>query len=329
LHTVQAPSPTTAGPGAPRSAWTWLKPLVGVVIIGVLVWRVGTGPFLDGLRLIGVPALLAAVAIGALLAVCCAWRWSLIATAVGFPLPVRTAVADCYRSIFLNSTLPSGVLGDVERGVHRGRDGGDVGKGLRAVVWERLAGQLVQGVLALLVLATFPSPVRHAMPAVLAVAAAAAVAAVLVRRHARRPAAFGTAAAEIRTLADPRVWPGVGLASVVVVAGNLVVFVIAARTAGATAPLTRLVPLLLLALIAMTVPANVAGFGPREGVAAWVFGAAGLSAAQGVSAAVVYGALVLAGSLPGAAVLFLRRAGKHQVPAGGGAAAVPGGAASA
>ena len=81
----------------------------------------------------------------------------------------------------------------------------------------------------------------------------------------------------------------------------------AARTAGATAPLSRLVPLTLLALLAMALPANVGGFGPREGVAAWAFGAAGLTSTQGVATAVVYGALILVSSLPGAAVLVARR----------------------
>ena len=57
----------------------------------------------------------------------------------------------------------------------------------------------------------------------------------------------------------------------------------------------------------MGLPANVGGFGPREGVAAWAFGAAGLTATQGVAIAVVYGALVLVSSLPGAAVLLVRR----------------------
>ena len=97
------------------------------------------------------------------------------------------------------------------------------------------------------------------------------------------------------------------LASAVVVSGHLATFLIAAHTAGSIAPLTRLVPLTLLALLAMGLPANVGGFGPREGVAAWAFGAAGLTATQGVATAVVYGALVLAASLPGAAVLLVRR----------------------
>jgi hypothetical protein len=48
---------------------------------------------------------------------------------------------------------------------------------------------------------------------------------------------------------------------------------------------------------------SIAGWGPREGVTAWVFGAAGLGAGAGVSAAVVYGVMALAASLPGAVVL--------------------------
>ena len=54
---------------------------------------------------------------------------------------------------------------------------------------------------------------------------------------------------------------------------------------------------------------SVAGLGPREGVAAWAFGAAGLGAQQGVATAVVYGVMVLVASLPGAAV-----AGRGMVP---------------
>ena len=68
-----------------------------------------------------------------------------------------------------------------------------------------------------------------------------------------------------------------------VVAGHVATFLIAARTAGSTASPAQLVPLALLVLLAMAVPANVGGWGPREGVAAWAFGAAGLGAAAGVA----------------------------------------------
>jgi hypothetical protein len=95
------------------------------------------------------------------------------------------------------------------------------------------------------------------------------------------------------------------LASVVVVAGHAATLVIAARTAGSTASPVRLLPLALLVLLAMGVPTNIGGWGPREGVAAWAFGVAGLGAAQGVATAVVYGVMVLVAYLPGAGVLIV------------------------
>jgi hypothetical protein len=118
-----------------------------------------------------------------------------------------------------------------------------------------------------------------------------------------------TAVADIRHgVLARRNLPGIVLASAVVVAGHVTTFLVAARTAGSTAPLSRLVPLTLLALLAMGVPLNVGGWGPREGMAAWAFGAAGLTAGEGVATAMVYGVLVLVSSLPGAAVLLLKRA---------------------
>jgi hypothetical protein len=49
---------------------------------------------------------------------------------------------------------------------------------------------------------------------------------------------------------------------------------------------------------------NIGGWGPREGVAALAFGAAGLGAAQGLTVAVVYGVLAFVAGLPGAVVLM-------------------------
>jgi hypothetical protein len=57
-------------------------------------------------------------------------------------------------------------------------------------------------------------------------------------------------------------------------------------------------------LLAAGLPTNVAGWGPREGVAAWVFAAAGLGGAAGVTTAVVYGVMALVATLPGVVVLL-------------------------
>ncbi|MGR6320508.1 lysylphosphatidylglycerol synthase domain-containing protein [Micromonospora soli] len=316
-HATAAPADPAAPPAgsAPaRSHWAWVRLLGGLGVLALLVWSVGTGPFLAGLRLIDAPALAAALGIGALTTVCCAWRWSLVAGGLGVRLPLAAAVAHCYRAVFLNSTLPGGVLGDVHRAVRHGRDAGDVARGVRAVVWERTAGQVVQLVIAVAVLAALPSPVRPYLPALVAGLAGATLGLVLLARAVPRSGAsrwartVRTAVADVRAgLLARRTWLGVVAASAVVVAGHLATFVVAARTAGADAPLARLLPLTLLALLAMGLPMNVGGFGPREGVAAWAFGAAGLTAGQGVAAGTVYGALVLVASLPGAVVLLRRR----------------------
>jgi glycosyltransferase 2 family protein len=110
---------------------------------------------------------------------------------------------------------------------------------------------------------------------------------------------------DLRALLASGAAPGVVLLSALAVAGHVTVFAVAARTAGVTVGPDRLLPLALLVLLAMAVPFNVAGWGPREGVAAWAFGAAGLGASAGVETAVVYGVLVLVASLPGAAVLVV------------------------
>ncbi|CCH78457.1 hypothetical protein BN12_2910004 [Nostocoides japonicum T1-X7] len=64
----------------------------------------------------------------------------------------------------------------------------------------------------------------------------------------------------------------------------------------------------------MAVPTNLAGWGPREGVAAWAFAAAGLGAAQGLATAVAYGLLVFVSCLPGALVVLW--SGLRRRPAG-------------
>lgn len=311
---LPAPPPQHDRPHDARVVWAWARPLSGAAILTFLVWRVGTGPFLDAVHQIHPVPLVLAVVIGMVTTSASALRWSVIAGGLGLRLPVRTAIADCYRSIFLNATLPGGVVGDVHRAVNHGREVGDVGRGVRAVFWERTAGQIVQSVLALVVLLTFASPVRSAMPVVAGVllgllAVLALLTVVLPAGGASRWArALRTARSDIRAgLLARGVWPWVSVASVVAVVGHVLTFFIAAHAAGVHAGPSVLVPLALLALVVMTVPVNVGGFGPREGVAAWAFGAAGLTAGLGVTTALLYGTLVLAASLPGAAVLLIRR----------------------
>ena len=303
--------------------------LGGAAVLGVLVWRLGVDQSLHAVGAIDARALGTALVLTALSTLCAAWRWSLVATAIGARVPLGAAVAACYRSQFLNTATPGGILGDVHRGVRHGRRTGSAGRGLRSVVLERAAGQVVQGVMALVVLSVLPSPVRPGLGWLWAGAAVALLGAWFgSTRSARRPprrqdqARLGAVwVADVRTgLLARRTWPLVALASALAVTGHVLTFLVAARTAGSTASASRLVPLAFVVLIAMVVPTNLAGWGPREGVAAWGFGAAGLGAEAGLSTAVVYGVLVLAASLPGAVVLAVSHGRARRRPAGGGVA---------
>ncbi|WP_395655953.1 lysylphosphatidylglycerol synthase domain-containing protein [Nocardioides sp.] len=246
-------------------AWVrrWWRVLAGVAVLAVVVREVGTGPFVDAVGSTGPGPVAAAVAVTAVTTLCCAWRWRVLARQLGSDVGLREAVAAYYRSQFLNATLPGGVLGDAHRAVRHG---------VRGVVADRGSGQLVQVAAAGAVLLVGPAPWAAALLGVVVLVA-------LVR------------------------WPHVVATSLVSSAGHVLVFLVAARAAGTAASLSQLVPLAMLVMLAAAIPLNVAGWGPREGVAAWAFAAAGLGAAQGATVAVLYGVLALVATLPGAVLL--------------------------
>ncbi|WP_433275573.1 lysylphosphatidylglycerol synthase transmembrane domain-containing protein [Pseudonocardia xinjiangensis] len=301
--------------------WRYVRVLAGVGILVALVVHLGTGAVVDGLRSIGTGSVLAALGIGLLTTVFSAWRWCLVARGVGLRLPLATAVADCYRALFLNSVLPAGVLGDVHRAVNHGRRSGDVGRGVRAVVFERVVGLVVLIVVGMGVLLAQPTLLavtvgdlhlgRGALGWTLAALTAVVALGIWTMRGARAArvrVALRTVLADVRTGVLSRgILPGLVLLSVAALVGYLALFVVAARAAGSEAPLGELLPLLVLALFAMALPLNVGGWGPREAVTAVAFGAVGFDATQGLTTAVVYGVLSLIACLPGVGVLLLRR----------------------
>jgi glycosyltransferase 2 family protein len=301
VATVSLNRAPTSGSESPiiGPMWAWVRLALGAGILVVLVGRVGAGPFLDGLRVTSAWALAAAVTITGLSTVCCAWRWSVVSNALGVEVPVRSAVAAYYRSQFLNATLPGGVLGDVHRAVRHGRHIGDLRLSLRSVLWERSLGQVVQILLTIVILLLLPSPMRSPVLAVIAVGVVVVLGIALVTR------ALGDDLRVILRTRKARL--PIVVSSALAAAGHAVIFLIAVRTTGATASTGQLLPLALVVLLASALPTNIAGWGPREGTAAWAFSSAGLTAAQGLTSAVVYGVMALVATLPGALVLIVGR----------------------
>lgn len=270
---------------------------MGVAILAALWHMFGAEPFVEGLRRTDPGALVVALVVTAVTTACCAWRWCLVAEGLDVSVPFRASYRACYRAQFLNATLPGGIVGDVHRGIRHGRDTGAMARALRSVAWDRVAGQVVQAGLALGALLLLPASLRGWVPwlllGILLVAVAGRL--MLPRRI------LGLLRVEVRTvLGEAGVWQRVVLLSVGAAAGHVVVFLVAARTAGVTAPLRELVPLAFVVLVASAIPLNVAGWGPREGASAWIFGAAGLGASAGLQVAVVYGVMAFVATLPGA-----------------------------
>ena len=300
------------------------RALVGVALLLVIALRVGAEPFLRGLASISVPAIVAALALTALATVAASWRWRVVAARLELRLGWGEAISAYYRSQLLNTVLPGGVIGDVERAVTHGRDAGRLAQASRAVVVERSAGQAVQltivaGGLAWLGLSAY-APAVGVLLVVVGVACAGVIVAATVNTRAR--AAVRRELSMLRiALGDLRTALTVVAASTIVVACHVATFVVACIAVGVDAPPQRTVGIALIVLLAASIPFNVGGWGPRDGAAAWAFAALGLGAATGVAASTTFGVLAMIAVAPGAAVIAtaaLRgRRSAHRARSGG------------
>jgi len=270
-----------------------------------------------------------------------ALRWRLTAGRLGLDLPFGTALREYYLATFLNQLLPGGVMGDVSRAWRHGRAGpgapphgstiaspvpaSGLGPAARAVVLERASGQLVLAAAAVVALGSLP--VAGAVRAlVIALGAAAAVAFALERaRVASRLASAVWRDVHVTLLARDVV--GAQLATSVLVLGTYVAtYLAAARAVGLTTPFAVLLPLVPPVLLSMLIPVTVAGWGIREAAAAGMWSLVGLTTEDGVAASAAYGLLVLATTLPGAAVLVSAARGRRADPRPDGSAGSAGGA---
>lgn len=279
-----------------------------LVLLALLAW-VGPAAFFDGAAAVG-PVSLAAVAVLTVAATwACGWRWHLVAGGLGVGLTPAVAALRCYRAQAVNLTVPGGVVGDLHRGIHHGRVTGRTSLALRSVVWERTAGQVVQAAALVVVLVLLPGVLPGTVTVLVLVAVLALTAVVLGLVSDRWPAEGRLRRAirqDLRAGVVPRaVWPGLLLTSVAALTAHVAAFAVAARAVGVAVSPASLLPLAMVVLTAAALPVGVAGWGPREGTAAWAFDAAGLGAAAGVATATAYGCLVLVVHLPGLALLLL------------------------
>lgn len=306
----------TVGPRVRRA----LRLAFGAAIVAGTVGIVGAGSLLRGLTAVSPAAIAAAVLLTAVATGAAVWRWRTVARELGLPVPWRAALAAYYRSQFVNSVLPGGVIGDLHRAYRHGAPRGELALAARSVATERIAGQLVQAgatvaVLAALGLASshggWPAAVVRGSGAaaasiVVALVAVAGIAAATHRGRRRLTRELSLLRAVFRS---PGSSISIVVTSLIVVAAHAGTFVVACLAVGITAPPRELVGLALVALAAGSLPINVGGWGPREAASATAFGAIGLGAGAGVAASAAFGVLAIVAVLPGAVVLIADRVG--------------------
>ena len=258
---------------------------------------------------------LLAVAISIVQVAVLAWRWRFTSGCLGVDLAFAAAWREYYRSIFLNQVLPGGVVGDVSRAWRQVRTQTRLqesgGPAVRAVIFERLSAQVVMTSVAVVSLLTLPVTVNRGSRLVMVGAGTVAVLIVItmvvwMRRQSTAQSLFGRVLADLGTshLFGPVF--AAQLASALFVVGTyLATYMTAARAVGVDTPFPVLLPLAAPVLMTMLIPVTVAGWGLREGAAAVLWGAVGLTVVDGVVVSVAYGLLVLIGSLPGALFLMV------------------------
>jgi len=325
----------SAATSAPRvrevlsSRWLRLtaRVLVGVGMLVAVIVHVGSGPFLQGLLSIDLRVIAATFVLSAAATLAAAWRWSIIAGRLGVGLRFTEAVGMYYRSQFLNTVLPGGVVGDVHRAVAQGRNTGNVAQAARAVVIERTLGQVVQIALAVIVLAWFGLEFEgYLVPAlgigltVLGVAVLATAASSLRARRALRRELDELSAG----VGSPGVFVRVVVASIVVVACHVVTLSVAVGAVGARVPPLRLAAIALVVLLAGSIPLSIGGWGPREGIAGWAFAVAGLGASTGVAASALFGVVAMIAVAPGLVLAVVSAVRRRRTPAPGDAVVLAG-----
>ena len=268
--------------------------LITLGILAFIVLRWGPDPFLHALHAMPAWAWVCGPLLGVVGVIAQALRWRLVARYQAIRVSVGSAIARCWQAAFLNSVLPGGLAGDALRAADDSSDaradtgGRALGRGLAAVVAERLLGTAVVFVAAAIALG-------ERAPLVATACLAGAVVAGAISWRWTRALAPGQVAAVVSL-------------SVLGWAAFAGLFVVVARALAPSVPLAAALALAAVALAGMSVPIGVGGWGTRETAAGWAFALHGFDAGLGIVVSVGYGVVALVSTLPGAFVLVLRAA---------------------
>ncbi len=290
-----------------------LVPLALVALLAFIVSRTDLEALKGAFQQLSAGHLIAGLTLVQIQIAVSALRWRFTAARLGEIMPLPLAVSEYYVASFLNQTLPGGVAGDAVRAYRMRSDGpGGWKRPAKAVLFERLSGQMALFVLALSGLFVWPLvlggeeagefSLHIALGFILVVAAIGGGMIVIKQRFSWiRQLSDEVSAVFVR---DGALLIQAGM-SLLIVATYVACFFLASDAVGAQLPWTAALTVIPLSLVVMLIPAGFGGWGTREAAAMALWPLVGSTSTEGLAASIVYGGLSLAGALPGLVILSL------------------------
>jgi glycosyltransferase 2 family protein len=290
-----------------------LAPLALIALLGLLALRTDLAALQAAMSQVSVTHVILGLVLIQVQVVISALRWRFTAKRLTQDIPVSLAISEYYVASFINQSLPGGISGDAIR-AYRMRSSGAGGwkAPAKAVIYERLSGQLAFFLLAFSGLGIWPFVVGaedagHLSLHLTLVGGLVMIATGIGLAWARQ--SFPRAAQITNDLASvfvrDKAWMVQSFMSLAIVSAYVGTFYVASDAIGATLPWTAALTIIPLCLIAMLIPAGLGGWGTREAAAIALWPLVGASATEGLAASLIYGGLSLAGALPGLALLSL------------------------
>lgn len=292
-----------------------------LAILAIIVLRTDLTGLQQSLARISWGAIICCIALVQVQIVLSALRWRFTSQRLGQEIAPLKAISEYYVASLLNQTLPGGMSGDAVRAWRmRGDEPGGWKQPAKAVLFERLSGQIALFILALIGLAMWPiftgegfgqQGLRY-----LVFGAALAAIAVIVLLLKKRSGAAGSALREslMDVFVRRRAWLFQAVTSIGILAAYIGVFFIAAQATDSGLPWIACLTIIPFCLVAMLIPTGFGGWGTREAAAMVLWPMLGAASVDGLAASITYGWLSLAGAAPGAiflAVAALRKRPSH------------------
>jgi len=300
----------------------FLRVGITVVLIGVVLWKLDLADLASKFEEFDPSwtALAFLAVFGAVIV--SAWKWGLILSERGYPLPYQRLVHHYFVGLFFNNVLPTTVGGDAVRAWETTKDTGEVPEAMGSVVTERLIAGVALGITALLGL-----PFVEASPKLLLlVAAFLVIDLVLVglflvpkvaegivskllppRLAGLRDAVTNTVLVVRATLKNPRLFIKVTLLSILfqifVAAVNACIF----KAMDVPVTLAQCVIYTPMIFTVTMLPISLSGLGVREAAYWYFFSQVGVSQVDAVVCSLAFFIIVGISSLPGAPLFVLNR----------------------